>query len=94
MARRAKAEKRWLISATLKPIQDALSELEERISELEDRKNELEKTLAEPEIIRDKGKYLPLLNQYNEVKQELKALILEWEHKQDEFVSAKRDLEM
>lgn len=72
-------QKRGLISATLKPIQDALSRLEERISELENREKELEKILAEPEIIRDKSKYLPLLNEYGEVKEEMK---IKPEHKE------------
>jgi hypothetical protein len=60
-------------------IQDALSRLEERISELENREKELEKILAEPEIIRDKSKYLPLLNEYGEVKEEMEV---KPEHKQ------------
>ena len=59
MARRAKAEKRRLISATLKPIQDALSELEERISELEDRKNELEKHLQSRKLSGIRGSTFP-----------------------------------
>ncbi len=92
--RRKKAERRRLISETLKPIQDALSQLEERISGVEAREKELEKILAEPEIIMDKSKYLPLLNEYGELKKELEALLLKWEQKQDELVSVKRDLEL
>ncbi len=94
MMRRQRAERRRLISTTLKPIQDELSQLEERIAKLESREKELEKTLAEPQVIRDKTQYLPLLNEYGEVKKGLEELILRWEHKQTELGSAKRDLEM
>jgi ATP-binding cassette subfamily F protein 3 len=94
MMRRQRAETRRLISNTLKPIQDELSQLEERIAKLESREKELEKTLAEPKVIRDKTQYLPLLNEYDEVKKGLEELMLRWEHKQKELGSAKRDLEM
>ncbi len=92
--RQQKAEKRRIINETLKPIREALSQLEGRITVLETREKDLEKMLAEPDIIGDKGRYLPLLNEYNEVKEELETLMLRWEEKQEELVSAKRDLEM
>jgi ATP-binding cassette subfamily F protein 3 len=90
--RREKAEKRRIKSEIIKPIKDALSKLERRISELEDREKELEKALAEPDIIRDKERYLPLLNEYTKQKKELKVLYEEWEHKQEELTSAERRL--
>ncbi len=93
LIRRQKAEMRRIINETLKPIREALSRIEDRITALETREKDLEKMLAEPDIIRDKDRYLPLLTAYNEVKEELQALMLEWEEKQEELGSAKRDLE-
>ncbi|NIR14985.1 MAG: ABC-F family ATP-binding cassette domain-containing protein [Desulfobacterales bacterium] len=94
LIRQQKAEKRRIINETLKPIREALSQLEARITVLETREKDLEKMLAEPVIIGDKDRYLPLLNEYNEVKEELETLMLRWEEKQEALGSAKRDLEM
>jgi ATP-binding cassette subfamily F protein 3 len=94
LIRQQKAERRRLIDETLKPIKEALSQLEDRITAVENREKELEKMLAEPDIIGDKIRYLPLLNEYNEVKEELEALMLKWEERHAELVSAKRGLEM
>jgi ATP-binding cassette subfamily F protein 3 len=94
LRRQQKAEKRRIINEALKPIREALSHLEERINVLETREKDLEKMLAEPDIIGDKGRYLPLLNEYNQVKEELEALMLQWEEKQKELGSTKRDLKM
>jgi ATP-binding cassette subfamily F protein 3 len=66
LIRQQKAERRRLIDETLKPIKEALSQLEDRITAVENREKELEKMLAEPDIIGDKIRYLPLLNEYNE----------------------------
>jgi ATP-binding cassette subfamily F protein 3 len=93
LIRQQKAEKRRLINETLKPIQEALSRLEERITALETREKELEKMLAEPDIIGDKKRYLPLLNEYNGLREELETLMLMWEEKQEELGSAQRDFE-
>ena len=92
--RQQKAEKRRIINETLKPIKEALSQLEGRITALETREKDLEKMLAEPDIIGDKSRYLPLLNEYNELKEELETLMLKWEEKQKELGSAKKDLGM
>ena len=94
LIRQQKAEKRRITNETLKPIREALSQLEGRITVLETKEKDLEKMLAEPDIIGDKGRYLTLLNEYNEVKEELETLMLKWEEKQEELGSAKRDLEM
>jgi ATP-binding cassette subfamily F protein 3 len=91
--RREKAEKRRIMNAIIRPIQDALSKLEKRISELEDRGKELEKTLAAPDIIRDKERYLPLLNEYTAGRNELKTLMEEWEVKQEELTSAEKKVQ-
>ncbi len=68
--------------------------MEDSISGLESREKQLEKMLAEPDIIGDKMRYLSLLNEYNALKEELEALMLKWEEKQEELGSAKRGLEM
>lgn len=92
IVRREKAEKRRQITETLRPIQDAVSKLEDRVAGLERRKGELEKTLADPETIKDKDKYLRLLNEYGTVKKKVEELMLRWEYKQDELESAQREL--
>jgi len=90
--RRKKAEKRMLIRATLKPIQDELALLEDRIADLEKRQKELEKILSDPDIFADKNKSLLFLNKYKEVREKLKELIGRWEFSQDQLESAKRNL--
>jgi hypothetical protein len=94
MIRREKAERQSLITTTLKPIRDELSHLEDRISEFENREKELEKLVVDPEIIRDTSKYLPLLKEYGEVKEELEASMLRWDRKQEQLISIKRELEI
>ncbi len=88
--RREKAEKRQIMNAIIGPIQNELSKLEKRISELEKREKELEKILAEPDIVRDKEKYLPLLNEYTAGRDKLKTLMEKWEGKQEELASAEK----
>lgn len=90
--RREKAERRHLVTATLKPLQERLHQLEERINGMEDRLKELEIALADSEIFKDKNRSLPLLNEYTELKRKLEELIGRWENNQEELESAKRDL--
>ncbi len=90
--KREEAEKRSLIRATLKPIQDKLTMLEERISDLEKRQKELEKILSDPDIFADKDKNLSFLNEYREVREKLRELIGRWEFAQDQMASAKKGL--
>ena len=90
--KREDAEKRSLIRATLKPIQDKLIMLEERIADLEKRGKELEKILSDPDIFADKDKNLSFLNEYREVREKLKELMGRWEFAQDQLETAKRDL--
>jgi ATP-binding cassette subfamily F protein 3 len=92
MIRKEKAEKRNLIAAALKPIQDKLRELEERIDGLEKRKDELEHLLADPEIFKDRNKGVPLLNEYGDLRKKLDELLARWEYKQKELESARREL--
>ncbi|MFZ7113224.1 MAG: ribosomal protection-like ABC-F family protein [Desulfatiglandales bacterium] len=90
--RREKAEKRRRISASLKPIQDRLTDLEQRIEGLEAREKELGKVLADPEIFKDKKKSVPLLNEYGELRKKLEQLLDRWERTQEELENTKREL--
>ncbi len=90
--KREEAEKRMLIRATLKPIQDKLTVLEERIADLEKRQAELEKILSDPDIFGDKTKSLLSLNEYREVRDKLNELIGRWEFAQGQLQSAKKSL--
>jgi ATP-binding cassette subfamily F protein 3 len=89
-----KAEKRHQIVATLKPIQDKLSQLEERIADLELREKELATMLTDQDIFRDEKKSLPLLKEYNEVRDKIKELMQRWEYHQDRLESVKNELEI
>ena len=90
--KRKEAEKRSLIRATLKPIQDKLAVLEDRIAYLEKREKELEKILSDPDIFADKNKSLLFLNEYREVREKSKELIERWESGQNQLETAKRSL--
>ena len=90
--KRERAEKRRLIHDTLKPILAELEYLEKRIAGLESRQKENEKILADPEIFRDKDRSVPLINEYNDIRAELDQLLSDWEQRQGELESAKREL--
>jgi ATP-binding cassette subfamily F protein 3 len=91
LARREKAERRRLISDTLSPMEQELSGLEDRVGRLERREKEVEKNLADPEIFRDKERSVPLLREYNDLKNEIENLMKRWEEKQEELESAKKE---
>jgi len=90
--RKEKAEKRQIVSAALKPIQDKLRDLEQRIDSLEKRKVELETILADPDIFKEKNKGVPLLNEYGEVRKKLEELMGTWEYQQEELESTKKEM--
>jgi len=90
--KRERAEKRRMINDTLKPIMSSLEHIEERITGLETRQAGLEKSLADIKVFRDKEKSVPLLNEYKDVREQLDALLLEWEAGQTELESTKEDL--
>ncbi|RLF58206.1 MAG: hypothetical protein DRN37_05315 [Thermoplasmata archaeon] len=71
---------------------NALERLEEKIEGLESRQKELEKTLADPEIFKDKERSVPLLNEYTANQEELENLISEWEKRHISLESAKKRL--
>jgi ATP-binding cassette subfamily F protein 3 len=90
--KREQAEKRRLIHDTLKPILTELEDLEQRIAGLESTQKEIEKMLADPEIFRDKDSSLPLLNEYNHIREELDQSLSDWEKRQGELESTKKEL--
>ena len=92
LKRKEKAEKRYLINAVLKPIEEKLTQLEERISDLETREKELGKILADQDIFRDESKSLPILDEYSSVRKKIKELMGRWEYQQNQLESTKKEL--
>ena len=90
--KRKRAEKRRLIHNTLKPILDELEQLEKRIAELELREKDLGKRLADPKLFKDTKKSVPLISEYNDVKEKLESSLLKWEQCQDKLEAAKKNL--
>ena len=73
-------------------MQHKLHGLEQRIDELETRKDRLEKELADPDIFRDKERSLPLLTEYQEVKEKLEELMGRWEYQHEALDAMEREL--
>ena len=90
--RKEKAEKRRLISDTLKPVREKLHDLESRIDDLEERKKVLEESLVDPDIFKDKGKSVPLLSEYGDVKKKLEELLGRWEYQHEKLESEEKKL--
>jgi ATP-binding cassette subfamily F protein 3 len=90
--KKTEAEKRRLVRSTLKPIQDKLTLIEQRITNLEQKKEDLEKLLSDPDVFTDKGKSVPLLDEYSEVREKIEELMARWEYGQDQLESARKNL--
>lgn len=90
--KRERAEKRQRRHDALKPILDDLEKLEGRIGELESRQKDLGRKLADPALFRDAEKSVPLINEYNDVKEKLGDLLQRWEHRQFQLERTKKDL--
>ena len=69
-----------------------LGQLEEMIAELELREKDLGKRLADPKVFKDTKKSVPLINEYNDVKEKLESSLLKWEYCQGQLETAGRDL--
>jgi ATP-binding cassette, subfamily F, member 3 len=91
--KRARAEKRRIMSDALQPIREELERLEDRIAGLESKQKELEKVLADTEIFKDKNKSVPMINEYTANREKLDELLVRWERKQDRLESVKKELE-
>jgi ATP-binding cassette subfamily F protein 3 len=91
--RKARAENRRKTRAALGPIQSALRRTEERIHRLEARQKTLEQELADPEIFRDETRSVPLLKEYDRIKNDLDALMAEWEQGQERLESMMQEID-
>lgn len=92
LGKREKAEKRRLTQQALNPIVTRLEQTEQRISAIEGRQRELEGVLSDTAFYKDERKSVPLLNEYNELRQELNELMERWEQDQTALQSAKAAL--
>lgn len=92
LQRKEKAERRRLISDTLKPVREKLNELEARIDDLEARKKDLEGRLTDPDTFKDKEISVPLLNEYGEVKRKMEELLGRWEYQHEKLESEEKKL--
>ncbi|MFP4037604.1 MAG: ABC-F family ATP-binding cassette domain-containing protein [Desulfobacteraceae bacterium] len=90
--RRERAEQRRLLQERIKPLEGSLRFVEEKISNLESRQGEIEKDLADTELFRDQARSVPLLREYDLLREELEELMGEWEKKQQELEAAKKEL--
>jgi len=90
--RKEKAEKRNFIRSRLRPFEEKVSYLENRISELETKEKEIGILLSDPSVYHDKGKSVPLLDEYRHVKEELGDAIQEWEERHIELDNIKSEL--
>jgi ATP-binding cassette subfamily F protein 3 len=92
--KRREAEQRQLIHSTLKPIQTELGKLEASIADLESRQKELEGLLADPEIFKDNAKSVPMINEYQQVRQAVEDKLVKWEECHDKLSAAEASLGM
>lgn len=90
--RKKKAEERDRVKNALKPVADRISHLENRIARLERREKEISNLLSNPELFKDSSKSVPLLEEYNRLKEELDESIQQWEQDQVRLEDLKRDL--
>ncbi len=94
LGKREKAEKRRLMQQALNPILTRLERTEQRISAIEGRQHELEGVLSDAAFYKDERKSVPLLNEYNNLRQELNKLMELWEQDQTELQNARSALGM
>lgn len=91
--RRERAEKRRRAQEILGPLQASLNGIEERIQTMEARQKELERDLADPGLFKDQSKSVPMLREYDRLKDELDDLMVDWENTQGRIESARREME-
>jgi hypothetical protein len=88
--KRKRAEKRQMRHDMLKPILYDLARMENEIAELESRQKDLGQTLADPKIFKDSEKSVPLISEYNDVKEKLESLIVAWEQRHAHLEDTKK----
>ncbi|HOP48127.1 MAG TPA: ABC-F family ATP-binding cassette domain-containing protein [Desulfobacteraceae bacterium] len=89
-----RAEKRQLISDTLKPLIAEVDRLEKEIAGIETRQKEIEGMLADPEIFRNKETGVPLMNEYKELRANLDLLLFKWEQGHQKLEAARKSIEI
>lgn len=89
--RRERAEQRRQAREVLRPLEMSLQRIEARIQELETRQKELERDLAAPEIFQDESRSVPLLREYDRIKENLEDLLADWEGTQERLESAREE---
>ncbi len=90
--RKERAEKRRRMQEALGPLKKALHRTEQEIHRLETRQKELEKDLADPDVFKDAGRSVPLLREYDRLKQRLEDLMEDWERTQKQMDTALCDI--
>jgi hypothetical protein len=59
---------------------------------LERREREISGLLADPGLFKDKGRSIPLLNEYGRLREEMEKTMLEWEEEQGRLEEMKEEL--
>jgi ATP-binding cassette subfamily F protein 3 len=90
--KRDKAERRRLVYHTLQPILQEIEDLEARIARHESRQKDLEGLMADPVLFNDGQRSVSVVKEYREIRQEVEALLRQWEERQGELEAAKRNL--
>ncbi|MBN1276753.1 MAG: ABC-F family ATP-binding cassette domain-containing protein [Deltaproteobacteria bacterium] len=91
--KRERAERRQLISDTLKPLITEVDKLEKEIAGFETRQKEIEGMLADPDIFRNKDTGIPLMNEYKELRATLDLLLFKWEQGHQKLEAARKSLD-
>ncbi len=91
--RRERAEKRRRAQEVLGPLEASLWKTEENIQRLEVRQKELEQELADPEVFKDERRSVPLLREYDRIKEELEDLMVGWEGIQERVELARCEMD-
>ena len=78
-----------MLSEMITPLVQRLESLEEEITSLEERQKILEKSMADPEVLKDEEKTVPLMKEYHTVQKKQEMLLQEWEQCQGELTKKK-----
>ncbi len=91
--RRERAEQRRRVREALQPLERSLQRIEGRIQDLEVRQKDLEGELADPELFQDESRSVPLLKEYDRIKETLEDLLEAWEQTQEKLESARAEMD-
>jgi len=90
--KRERAERRKAVQDIIGPIISCLERIEKDMEECETRKKEVEKLLADPDVFKDKNRAVPLLTEYNLLRDRAEDLMDKWEKSHTELDTAKQKL--